>query len=267
MRRILLDADTFIELAINRSMFQEEVKDLREIINIKEVEFYLSDFGFKKIKDITNVMKGHNASKEISYRIRKLFKIKILKTTKFIIEEARLLPIKDFDSCIEIALALNSSITAIVTHEISKFSESELNIWSLTDFQERENLEKIFSKETSSRPMVLDIKGKIATLNHLYTLPSHASEESIELDKLGQKSVNPYDIAHLSSRQDLLISQRHKSIVALSRLAINKGLIENLANTTALRKPVIDNFTALHPLRDLPLSQRHNSIRLTMNKE
>jgi hypothetical protein len=270
MRRILLDADLLIEFVINRSMFQEKVERLLEIINVEGVQFYLSDFGFKKIREIVKVINGQKASREMISSLKKQFKIKSLIVTKPTIDEARLSDIEDFDSSIEVSLAINSNISAIITHKVSNFSGSKLNVCSLTDFQERENLEKIFSKETSDRPMVLDIKDKIASLNYLYALPSYASEESLKWDSPGQKLVNPHDIAHLSSMQDLLLSRYHKSILESLEITMNKGLIENLLITDALRKPVIDSFTTLHPLRDSLISQHRKSIvessKLTMNK-
>jgi hypothetical protein len=255
MRRILLNADTLVEFVVNRSMLQEKVEGLLEIINIEGVQFYLSDFGFKKIREIVKVMNDHKASKEMISSLKKRFKIKMLTVTKPIIDEARLLHIGDFDSSIEVSLAINSNISAIITHKISNFSGSELNVCSLTDFQERENLEKIFSKETSSRPMVLDIKDEIASLNHLYALPSHASEESLRRNKLHQKLVSPHDVvslyksiadslAALYSSQDSSLSKYRESIAKSAILSINKESMNPIsaAFSSSASKPIADSL-------------------------
>ncbi len=276
MRRILLDADMLVEFFINRGVFQEKVEDIFEIINIKGVEFYLSNFGFEKIRDITKVMSGHKASKEITLLLKRRFGIKILTVTKQIIDEARLLHIENFDSSLEVSLAINSNISAIITHKISDFFGSELNVCSLTDFQERENLEKIFSKETSSRPMVLNIKDEIATLNHFYDLPSHlrpihASEESLKIGKTHRKLLIPHDITSPFPLQDPSHSIYRDLIVRSLRLAIDKELLNPTSAAFASLKSVTNSFTALYPLQDLSQSKYRDLIakssRLAIDKE
>jgi hypothetical protein len=273
MRRILLDADLVIEFVINRSMFQEKVERLLEIINVEGVQFYLSDFGLKKIREIVKVMNGQKASKEMISSLKQRFEIKPLTVTKPIIDEARLLNIEDFDSSIEVSLAINSNISAIITHRTSDFFGSKLNVCSLTDFQERENLEKIFSKETSDRPMVLDIKDKIASLNYLYALPSYASEESLRRNKLYQKLVNSDDVTSLSPIHEPVLSKYRESIAKSSRLAINKELINPIsaAFATSAIKSMADGLSALHPSQDSSLLKYRESIakssRLAINKE
>ncbi len=241
MRRILLDADTLMEFVINRSMFQEKVAGLLEIMKIDGVEVYLSDFGLDKINNITRIMNGQKASKEMCSAIKEQFKI--LKTTKSIIEEARLLAVADFNSCVEIALAINSNISAIITHEISKFSGSELNVCSLFDFQEREKLEGIFAKETRDRPMFLLIEEQVANLNYLFTLPGDTNGESLKREELHQKLVNSHNFSALSPNpiQDSSLS-KYSELIKSSILARNKELMNSTSAAFASRKSIADSF-------------------------
>ena len=89
-------------------------------------------------------------------------------------------PISDFESAIEICLAIKECIGAIVTHRPKDFSEESVTILTIDEFQQRKYLEERLLEGTNNTPCVLTVKPQqIDALNNsYYNLPSHKNIKS-----------------------------------------------------------------------------------------
>jgi hypothetical protein len=96
-----------------------------------------------------------------------------LKYTKIVAQQARFFDNLNWESAVEITLAIRYKIGAIVTHKPNDFSQRDLSILTIKEFQQRQNLNNLFERETKDRPAVLVIDTEtIKTLEHIFSLPS-----------------------------------------------------------------------------------------------
>ena len=223
--RIIIDADLVLEYLVNRSSFVDAVQDLSKVIESDGIELYLSRLGLEKIRNTIKVLNGISASKAAVLGIKKIFKI--LSVPKSVSQKARLSSASDFESAIEIALAIKANISAIVTHKPSDFSEDELkNIITLTDVQQRQCLEKNFLEHmyNNALPAVLVINSElIFDLNKtLYHLPSYINSTPSKSKKLNCQ---------------LPIKQ--------SQDRASSPLDENLSSNDKIIRSIKDNFDSL----------------------
>lgn len=177
--RILLDADTLLEFFRNRSEFIDKVKYLPEIFGANSsIQVYLSKPGLDKIVSLQAL--NEKESEELVTRLRKI--IKILRVTKAVAKKANSSSAIDYESAIEIHLAIKANIGAIVTHKPSDFSSGELSIITLSDLPQRNHLEVNLSKNIKDLPAVLVINPEqISNLDKaFYHLPSYTSVKSLE---------------------------------------------------------------------------------------
>jgi hypothetical protein len=207
--RILLDADTLLEYILHRSMFINKVENLEEILQSSLTQICISKLGSDKINSSIKALHGEKASREMAKFIKTSWKVKILRTSQSATQEARKLPLLDFESAVEVVLADSNRISAVVTHKPEDFSGMELNIMTLPEFQRRKSLETCLSRTTRERPAVLFIPKEVAVLNELYALPSYTSNMASK-SKIKQSSAT-YSKEDFPRDNDI-ISQSLKSL-------------------------------------------------------
>lgn len=128
-------------------------------------------------------MKIFNTSRKmrrVFFKVKKL--LKKLKITETIAHKAKLLGVNDFESAVEISLAIEGNIGAIITHKPDDFSGGEFNILTLTDFQQRHKMEISASGDTHGLLARWTIPlEKLFNLNKiLYRSPSYTDIKSLE---------------------------------------------------------------------------------------
>jgi hypothetical protein len=177
--RILLDADTLLEFLLNRSKFIGKVEYLAEIFGANSsIQLYLSKPGLDKIVSLQAL--NEKESEQLVTRLKK--RIKILRVTKAVAKKAKSSSAIDYESAVEIHLAIKANIGAIVTHKPSDFSFEELSIITLNDLQQRKHLEDNLSKNIKDLPAVFVINSEqISNLDKaFYHLPSYTGVKSLE---------------------------------------------------------------------------------------
>ena len=177
--RILLDADTLLEFLLNRSKFIGKVEYLSEIFGSNSsIQLYLSKPGLDKIVSLQAL--NEKESEQLVTGLKK--RIKILRVTKAVAKKARSSSAIDYESAVEIHLAIKANIGAIVTHKPSDFSSEELSIITLSDLQQRKHLEDNLSKNIKDLPAVFVINSEqISNLEKaFYHLPSYTGVKSLE---------------------------------------------------------------------------------------
>jgi hypothetical protein len=232
---ILLDADTLLEFFLNRSdEFINEVNYLSKIFGSNSsIQIYISKPGLDKIAVFLKALNGLGISNRQVSGIKK--RIKILRLTKAVAQKARLLSDLDYESAVEIQLAIKANISAIVTHKPSDFSSEKLNIITLSDLQQRNHLEANLSKNIKDLPAVLVINSEqISNLDKaFYYLPSYT----------GIKSLDPKESSH---QLDLTCSSEKVSIPSLDNASLRSTHVQSLEQIflDAFSQPLLDRSTA-----------------------
>ncbi len=231
--RILLDADTLLEFVLNRSIFINKVEDLFKIIKFDGIEVCISNLGFDKVINSIKSLVGSRKPKEFNVQVKKLRReFKILKVTKSIAHQARLSPVSDFESAVEICLAIKEDIGAIVTHKSKDFPEESVIILTIDEFKRRKYLDEALLEETNNTPFLLTIKPQqIATLNNIYyNLPSHENIKSPKSKLINTQS----DYSLTKNREYHSMNNSLSALLKASELSKLTGISEAIKE---LRNP------------------------------
>jgi hypothetical protein len=171
---ILLDADTFLEYVLKRSHFFDRVKAVAELISPNSsIKLFLSELGVEKILGIIKLTTTPAELKKFHSGLKKIFTI--LKPTSLTAKSLRECSAFDPESAIEVCLAIENNIGAIVTHKPNDFRTDRFNIIMLNDLHLYQNLEKIHLKQINELPAIYGVNfEQINYLNNiLQQSPGH----------------------------------------------------------------------------------------------
>jgi hypothetical protein len=137
---ILVDADLILDALMNRNRLLGNVDILFERIH-PLIKMYITDIGWQKIYTYASKFQNVKTAQAIIDWLQE--KIQVCQVHQSILKEARLLPIQDFESAVEIACASNHNLDAIVTHKYYDFAAASEKfwIWSVSDLKIRISLE------------------------------------------------------------------------------------------------------------------------------
>jgi predicted nucleic acid-binding protein len=146
---ILVDADLIIEALLNRNEFAEDVRELLDIIH-PSIQMHLTDVGWQKIYAYASRFKNNKTAEIVGDWLQK--KIQICVVDQIVLQKARLLPLKDFESAVELVCVSYHQLDAIVTHKQQDFAEApnKFWVWSVADLRLRANLESQLQTTISS---------------------------------------------------------------------------------------------------------------------
>jgi hypothetical protein len=137
---ILVDADLILDALMNRHRFMGNVDILFDRIH-PLIKMHITDIGWQKIYTYASKFQNVKTAQAIIDWLKE--KIQVCQVHQNTLQEARLLPIQDFESAVELACASNYNLDAIVTHKDYDFAAAADNfwIWSVSDLKIRINLE------------------------------------------------------------------------------------------------------------------------------
>ncbi|MEA5514670.1 PIN domain-containing protein [Nodularia sp. UHCC 0506] len=149
MIKVLLDTDVILEALINRQEFTEDIRDLLDKVH-PLIQMYITDVGWQKIYAYARCLKNRNIAEIVVYWLQA--KIEVCQVDHNILQNARLLPVKDFESAVELSCANYWQLNAIVTHNPEDFavSTNKLWVWSIAELCLRANLEDQFQATISN---------------------------------------------------------------------------------------------------------------------
>jgi hypothetical protein len=135
-----VDADLILEALINR---QGLIIDCRNLLERSHpfMQVYLTDLGWQKIYDYTSRLSNQEVAEIVlNWLQARIWICSVAQTT---IQQARLSPLKDFESAVELVCAIDYQLDAIVTHNLDHFATDaqECLIWSMPELWVRVNLE------------------------------------------------------------------------------------------------------------------------------
>jgi hypothetical protein len=259
MRTLLLDPNSLLEFLLNRSNFIGKVEYLSTIFRRNsEIQLYLSQPGLDKIVSLIKPLNGLEKTEQLVTKLKK--RIKILRLTQAVAEKAKSSSI-NYDSAVEIHLAIMKNIDAIVTHQPDNFSSEKLSIITLSDLQ-LNHLELSLAKNINELPAILVTPvDKILNLNKTFHIPSYIAPKPSK-PKKSTRQLNP----NYSSNK--LSSPTGKN---LSPLYIDRDrlLIKSFARSTAhvdfakLSSLGLESLTYKSSLETLQASidRNHSSIK------
>lgn len=147
--RVLIDADVFLELFINRSGFVEDTEKLfLELKKSQQIEAYVTNKCLKRVRlelGDTDEQLGEQAA----CKVEVLLKSRIIHIDQNLREEARKSVLRDFDSAEELTCAIAMKLDAIVTLNSQNFDGANLPVFSVSNFLERNHLEEIYGNSIS----------------------------------------------------------------------------------------------------------------------
>lgn len=148
--RVLIDADVFLELFINRSGFVEDTEKLfLELAQSPQIEAYVTNKCLKRVRlelGDTDEQLGEQAA----CKVEALLNGRIIHINQDLREEARKSALRDFDSAEELTCAIAMELDAIVTQNSQNFNGANLPVLLVSNFLERNHLEEIFNFEWQS---------------------------------------------------------------------------------------------------------------------
>jgi predicted nucleic acid-binding protein len=147
--RILLDADLILEALMNRHEFTQDIRELLDRVH-PLIEMYITDVGWQKIYAYARCLKNSKIAEIVVYWLKA--KIEVCQIDQHILQKARSLPLRDFESAVEFSCARYWQLDAIVTHKQEDFAvpTNKLWVWSIADLCLRANLENQLHATISS---------------------------------------------------------------------------------------------------------------------
>ncbi|MCX7596323.1 MAG: PIN domain-containing protein [Fischerella sp.] len=140
MIKIIFDADIILEALMNRNDFGEEVSKLLDRTH-PLIQMHITDIGWQKIYAYASRLRNNKIAEVVVDWLQE--KIKICPVDQTILQQARSLPLKDFESAVELICASYEELDAIVTHNLDDFAEApgKYRVWSVAELWVRANLE------------------------------------------------------------------------------------------------------------------------------
>nr|WP_202895549.1 PIN domain-containing protein [Iningainema tapete] len=108
------------------------------------IQMHVTDIGWQKIYTYASRLRNTNIAEVVIDWLKE--KIQVCSVDQNILQQARLSPLKDFESAVELMCASYEELDAIVTHNQDDFAEapSKFWIWSASELWMRANLESQF---------------------------------------------------------------------------------------------------------------------------
>lgn len=145
---VLVDADVWLELFINRSGFVEEAEKLQQLLvdpkNSPWIEVYTTSKCLRRIRLELGESDSDLGEKAVSYV--ETMGVKLIPIDENLREKARTSSLlRDFDSAEEVACANAMNLDAIITLNPQNFDGANLPIWSVSEVLKRVQLQQVYA--------------------------------------------------------------------------------------------------------------------------
>ncbi|MEG4087584.1 PIN domain-containing protein [Microcoleus sp. POL10_C6] len=145
-----------LEALLNRSQFIGDARNFWHLLELPHVQWYITESGLNQISFHLSKLEDEQTANQFVSEIEK--RIKVCPVNRQIEDKARSLYIRDFESAIVVACAIEMDVCAIVTQNPQKFEGSGLSsILSVSDLSERHQLEEILKKPSLPSLPILQV--------------------------------------------------------------------------------------------------------------
>ena len=128
MMQVILDAD----LLIDYLLWRRESEKLGDIIENQLCQLFITELGLSKIRSVANKMPFPEVAEEFVSGIEN--KITVCPINNDLIEQAKLLNCKDFESALEVACAISNGFSRILTRNPQNFDGTDFPICLIEHF-------------------------------------------------------------------------------------------------------------------------------------
>lgn len=144
MIKILVDSDLILEILMNREGFVGDISDLLNKVN-PLIQMYITDIGWQKISSYVSCLQNTNIADVVASWLKE--KVQICNVDRAMVQQARMSPVKDFESAVELTCVSSQKLDAVVTHNYDNFAQNpdKLKIWSVAELWVRAHLENQLS--------------------------------------------------------------------------------------------------------------------------
>ena len=176
--QIQVDSDLILEALLNRSQFVEDAKICWQLLQLPHVQGYITESGLNQIRSHLIKLHDEQTADKVVSEIEKF--IIVCLVNRCIEEKARSSPIQDFESAIEVACAIESNLSAIVTQTPQNFKGSGLAILSVSDLSERNQLEERLKKPILPSLPILQV-GSLPEFRYQLNRSFYQQENPVQL--------------------------------------------------------------------------------------
>ncbi|MEG3861410.1 PIN domain-containing protein [Microcoleus sp. herbarium12] len=153
--RIQVDSNLILEALLNRTQFIGDARNCWLLLGLPHVQGYITESGLNQIRFHLSKVEDEQTADEVVSEIKKI--INVCLVNRCIEDKARSLNIREFESAIEVACAIEMDVSAIVTQNPQKFEGSGLSILSVSDLSERNQLEERLNKPSLPSLPILQV--------------------------------------------------------------------------------------------------------------
>ena len=176
--RIQVDSNLILEAVLRRSQFIGDASNCWHLLELPHVEGYITESGLNQIHfHLSRLDDKKNADKFVS-EIKEI--INVCPVDRSIEDKAISLNIRDFESAIEVACAIEMDVSAIVTQNPLKFEGSGLSILSVSDLSERHQLEERLKKPILPSLPILQV-GSLSEFRYQLNRSFYQQENPVQL--------------------------------------------------------------------------------------
>jgi predicted nucleic acid-binding protein len=131
--KVLIDTNIVLDLILEREPFVEAAISLFEMVEIGKIQGYIAATTVTNIFYILRKAQGREPALQTISQL--LISLEICLVDRSTIAEALNNNLKDFEDGIQLACAILNQLDAIVTRDISDFSEVSLPVFSIAQLQ------------------------------------------------------------------------------------------------------------------------------------
>lgn len=155
MIRVLVDADLLLEAVLNRICFVADAEEAFEMLQSQQIQGYVSELGLEKIYSVLSKLEDSQVAEEIVATIEEVVETYPINST--LIQQARSLNIRDFESAVEVVCATATNVGAILTSDPQAFAGGDLPVMQVGDLWQRQHLERMLQRDASPVLLVSDL--------------------------------------------------------------------------------------------------------------
>jgi len=132
MRKILIDTNVIIDIALDREPFVNHAKEIIKLIDKQKIKAYISA---TTVTDIYYITKRKTSHEQVIIFLENLFVfISVLSVNEGIVKKAIKSEKKDFEDAIQIETSKENDISVIITRNKKDFENSGLKIMNPDEY-------------------------------------------------------------------------------------------------------------------------------------
>lgn len=137
MRRVVLDTNIILDIALQRVPFFAEAVKIFELFDQKEIVGCITSNAITDIYYLCKKQNGH--SKTLDFLKNLVEIIDVIGVDKFVIADALVSELTDFEDAVLVAAADLNSIDAIITRNKKDFTPTTIDVFTPKEFLENVN--------------------------------------------------------------------------------------------------------------------------------